>query len=189
MTGYYSTFSQTDTTKNGVKIGVGLNPILFIDFTSRYTSDDFYPNWLTYGVDLNVNATKKRHTVELGVIAGDAYPVLHFLNYYIGYNYKISPKKWKFDVLVNTKFMTMYYKDKSSPYVTTIWQSYSALVGGTIQKTYKRFQFGISYYSWLDNHKFTLTQNSDGHTIYGYSKNDFGRTGLIVFKLNVLLTK
>jgi len=65
-----STYSQTDTTKNKIKIGIGLNPIFFIDYTSHYDIESFYPNWMTYGVDLNLNASKGRHTVELGLIAG-----------------------------------------------------------------------------------------------------------------------
>jgi len=184
-----STYSQTDTTKNKIKIGIGLNPIFFIDYTSHYDIESFYPNWMTYGVDLNLNASKGRHTVELGLIAGNSYPVLHFINYYVGYDYRLNPKKWKFDLLANTKLMVMRYNDKSSKFVTTVWEDYSVLLGGTIQKTIKRFQFGISYYAWFGTHKFTQTDNSDLRIIYSYSKTGFVRTGLVELKLNILLTK
>lgn len=185
VTGHYSLLSQSTSEKNRLNFGAGINPIVFIDYTYRYSGEDFYPNWVTYGLDLNLSASVKRHTVELGVIAGNAFPVLHYLNYYVGYNYKVSPLKWKFDLLLNSKLMVMYHKDKSSYDITNEWQSYSDLIGATIQKTFNRIQLGVSYYAWINHHKYS--ESNGAHLIYSSSKTDVGRTGLILFKLNFLL--
>lgn len=173
--------SHTDTLSKKTHFGFGLNPVLFLNF--RYYNHSI-PDILSSGLNPEFIANNRRQYFSIGAIMGNSYPVLPFTNYYFGYDFRLNPDKWKIDIVANSKFAFMRYKDKYLSSITTLWESYSILFGGTIQKRFKKITLGLSYlYEW-GNFKLTQTDNKDSRVIYKIDKTGPMRTGYLIFKIN-----
>jgi len=173
--------SRTDTLSKKTHFGFGLNPVVFINY---YYYQNSIKDILTPGLNPEFIVNYRRHYFAIGALTGNSYPILPFTNYYCGYDFRLSPDKWKIDIVANSKFAFMHYKDKYLSSITTVWESYSVLLGGTIQKRFKKITLGLSYlYEW-GNFKLTQTDNKDAHVIYKIDKTGPMRTGYLIFKVN-----
>lgn len=176
-----SIYSHTDTLSKRFRFGFGINPVAFLNYGYHYNS---VTDILAPGLNPEIIANKDRHYFSIGALIGNSYPVLPFTKYYIGYDFRLNPDKWKFDIVANSKFALMRYKDKYLSSITTLWESYSVLLGGTIQKRFKKITLGLSYYYEWGYFKLTQTDNKNPHTIFKIDNTGPTRTGYLIFKLN-----
>ncbi|MCW3077517.1 MAG: hypothetical protein JWO32_2126 [Bacteroidetes bacterium] len=173
-------FSQKDSIRTN-ELCLSINPVLFAD----YNGVSIYP-----GFDLNLYYRHKQILAEFGVLGGNTYPVLPYLNYYIGTGLSL-PFKNKWELQAKTRFMFSYFtrmNNQNSSY--TIYQE-SLLVGAGFLKTIKRLKLGIECYLWWSNYKYEIfyffyPPNANTNIIL---KNGFVNTGIFVLKVGYILKK
>lgn len=170
--------SQTNKT-NDIKYAVCINPVTFIN----YNNFDNKNGVLNLGLNPEFSGNINKHYVSIGAILGNSYPILPFTNYYIGYDYKLKSYNSNIELLFNSKFSIMRYKNKFENTLLNKWEEYGIFNGLTLQKKLKKTTLGISYLHKFAYSKFTLI-NYKSSTISTKFNIGYNPIGYLIFKLS-----
>jgi hypothetical protein len=175
--------AQTKQKENKTVIGLAINPTTLIDYNYLSCGSKSIYTFLPEALDVNFNVSKGRQTGVVGTFAGFFNDLPRF---YMGYNFRVSPGTWKVDVLVSCKNSVYYKKNRPSSTTEGTFRNIESFLGATIQRTCRRYQFGLSYYAGFHSLKSKYTSGSPS-TTYSYSDSGYSRRGLVTLNFNIII--
>jgi hypothetical protein len=151
--------SQRDSVKTTQKLGCSVSLINFMDYGFlKADVSNKYGYYQGFDMSLIIRSRIRPFQMEIGVLGGNAYPIIHNLNFYLGGSCLLFSKNKKFILDINPKLMIAYDSKPYTDGVLIVHKNISLQLGINIFRKIKNLEIGLGYYYWASDESILLKE-------------------------------